>query len=530
MATTWYRGEVTGAATDRPGANKHDLGDGLYLTDRADVAYNYAGLRSTKEDDLPSVRYIEFDPNAKGRVLDLTAGPLREQWRAFEQQTIPSTPTLTNRDIMARGGGNYGNMFDGFLRANKIDISTYDMVIGPEYIRGGTQLCILSQSGQRSALANRIDAEMSVGMPVGSASTPGRMVAGFKPGSDGRSGVKMDAAGMNALAQGLHIVIRNGNTKVSLEKAGEKAMRAYLKAKPEIERMQLQYPEEPVQLNFFVRFQPGPNADFADSWIFDGFEYKLGGGFDGVIVQSVPREEGMIFSGMVPALRPRTKALQRAPERNNEPVYQGYLMARKGIEPPAQWPYIECFNVLNGSPMYDILTIVSLLAKDGFLTLMKNTLPSVPGIYNSRINLALYAVEGFGSGSKSFESYKSSFSKDFFALPQEQQNDIKEFFTKEKSSAIRDIVGRWRVCVDKWTWIYDFSSFASGAKVTWRDPFNGLNGAGTWKLAGNKIAVSWAPKSTSTDEWYLPIDPYAQHGKCFMKEGTFLLGAVKEGK
>jgi hypothetical protein len=33
-------------------------------------------------------------------------------------------------------------MFNGFVHENAIDIEAYDTVIGPEYVRGGNQICI----------------------------------------------------------------------------------------------------------------------------------------------------------------------------------------------------------------------------------------------------------------------------------------------------------------------------------------------------------------------------------------------------
>jgi hypothetical protein len=46
----------------------------------------------------------------------------------------------------------YGQYFNEFLRVNKLDLSAYDAVIAPQYVRGGKQLCILSHNGRGAKL------------------------------------------------------------------------------------------------------------------------------------------------------------------------------------------------------------------------------------------------------------------------------------------------------------------------------------------------------------------------------------------
>lgn len=339
-------------------------------------------------------------------------------------------------------------------------------------------------------------------------------------------GPNAKGAAIGALGQAAHVIIRNGLTQVSLEKAGQQAMNAYLAKKQQIETLQFENPEDMVELRFYFRFQPGVNPDFNDNYYFDGFTFSCGGaGSHGVLVATVPREQGQIFIGYLPALRPRTKALA-APATPSDPFYQLYMTARRGIDPPAMAPYAQCFNVLNSCSMPDMLKIVSLLAQDKFLTLMKNTLPSVSGVYSERIKLALYAVEGFGSGIQAFEYYKSNFSKDFFALPKDQQDSIEAFMTKKVSNAKQDIVGRWSTRVHKWVWTYDFNDTGG---VRWTDPFNGMTGTGSWKVNGSQIGVSWHGSKTR-DVWDLPINPAEQTGKVYMSEGTYNLKAAKVKK
>ena len=43
---TWFRGEGVGVAPNPAGKNLLDYGDGLYLSDKEDVALQYAKLRA----------------------------------------------------------------------------------------------------------------------------------------------------------------------------------------------------------------------------------------------------------------------------------------------------------------------------------------------------------------------------------------------------------------------------------------------------------------------------------------------------
>src|SRR6185437_11425674 len=79
----------------------------------------------------------------------------------------------------------------------------------------------------------------------------------------------------------------------------------------------------------------------------------------------------------------------------------------------------------------------------------------------------------------------------------------------------------WKVRVNYWTWIYTFSS--KGA-VSWRDPFNGQKGSGTWKKAGDKIVTRWQASKT-WEEWDVPISIQHATGRCHMAEGTYDLVA-----
>jgi hypothetical protein len=84
--------------------------------------------------------------------------------------------------------------------------------------------------------------------------------------------------------------------------------------------------------------------------------------------------------------------------------------------------------------------------------------------------------------------------------------------------------GRWGVRVSGWYWIYQFS--AEGG-VTWRDPYNGMTGSGTWKSAGSKLSLAWKGSKT-IETWDLPLSATAQTGQCQMEgEPLYALSAMR---
>lgn len=144
MAETWYRGEAEGVAPSRAGGDPHDFGDGLYFTSDLEVAKLYASTRASGKPELTRVYEVPIDPAQLGRVLDLTRNP---RWSQYMSQRIrPGGPT--NEQLIRMANENYGRFFEGFLQQESIDIGQYNAVIGPEFVRGGRQFCILMKNGQ----------------------------------------------------------------------------------------------------------------------------------------------------------------------------------------------------------------------------------------------------------------------------------------------------------------------------------------------------------------------------------------------
>jgi hypothetical protein len=157
---TWYRGEGAGVPPAKPGGHLHDLGDGMYLSDTEDVAWQYAKTRANKQASDYRVLEVTIDRQSLGRVLDLTTDP---RWSKFMRE--PMVPGSKNPALMksrwdyVRGQNElYGQFFKEFCRANSIDLRSYDAVIGPEYVRGGKQMVILHHDGQPTKLSLRIRA------------------------------------------------------------------------------------------------------------------------------------------------------------------------------------------------------------------------------------------------------------------------------------------------------------------------------------------------------------------------------------
>lgn len=145
---TWFRGEASGLGPARPGGAPHDLGDGLYLTDRSDVAQLYAETRAAGRATAGRVMSATFERRILGRVLDLTQDV---RWQRFLQTRTPSGQTFAQ--LIRAANENYGRLFDNFVQANNINLAEYDAILGPEFVRGGTQLCI-----RTPAIADRVRA------------------------------------------------------------------------------------------------------------------------------------------------------------------------------------------------------------------------------------------------------------------------------------------------------------------------------------------------------------------------------------
>src|SRR5262245_48324355 len=150
MPDIWYRGEGVGVPQSTPGSTPaHDLGDGMYLTDRLDVAKKYAEIRATS---IEGRRVYSVPVDLQGmRVLDLTTDP---RWQKFMEPVAPGLPS--NESLIRQANENYGKFFQSFVKKEKINLDEFDAVIGHEYVRGGKQVSILFKGSRPSSLQVRL--------------------------------------------------------------------------------------------------------------------------------------------------------------------------------------------------------------------------------------------------------------------------------------------------------------------------------------------------------------------------------------
>jgi len=90
------------------------------------------------------------------------------------------------------------------------------------------------------------------------------------------------------------------------------------------------------------------------------------------------------------------------------------------------------------------------------------------------------------------------------------------------ASADSNPVGNWNVTVDRWLWNYPLNADGS---VTWRDPFNGQNGAGKWEVGPGKISFTWF-NSKTTESWDVPRKPL-KGGETTMEGKAYDVNAVR---
>jgi hypothetical protein len=151
-----YRGTTYRFISGRS-RNIHDLGDGVYMTYDADLAVLYAQERrvaaQATDPGAPGiVLRVEAETSEMGRVLDFYYDrALRSDWETF----VARQP---GGDIVLRGGPAemYNGHFQNWLRSRGTSLDDFDVIIGPEYIRGGSQVCIRNE-GIAERLLNRAD-------------------------------------------------------------------------------------------------------------------------------------------------------------------------------------------------------------------------------------------------------------------------------------------------------------------------------------------------------------------------------------
>jgi len=143
---TLYRGTVYRFVRGRS-RQVHDLGDGVYMTFDSELAVRYAQERRVQVQALERgapgiVLRVEAEPSELGRVLDFYNNRgLRAEWESFLHHQAGG-------EFVLRGGPAemYNAHFENWLWTKGIAPEQFDVIIGPEYIRGGSQVCIRNEN------------------------------------------------------------------------------------------------------------------------------------------------------------------------------------------------------------------------------------------------------------------------------------------------------------------------------------------------------------------------------------------------
>lgn len=150
--STWYRGFAVGVPSVDDGKVVHDLGGGVYFTDTPDVAHQYASLRSGGNQAIERVVTGTVDPHSLGPVYDL-----REDAKFMEYYNHLRTTGPVS-------GERYRNLAESVLKTSGKKIEDFAVIIGPEGIRGGTQMVIRNPQTATSVISSMT--------PVAGGSTP----------------------------------------------------------------------------------------------------------------------------------------------------------------------------------------------------------------------------------------------------------------------------------------------------------------------------------------------------------------------
>jgi uncharacterized protein DUF4157 len=189
---TWLRGEAIGVEPAPAGSVLHDFGDGLYLTDSAGVAEQYAVTRAG-DNPLSARRFsVTLEPGRLGRVLDLTQDV---RWQAF-LNTRAFPEGMTNEQLIRMANENYSHLFEDFARSNNIRLEEYDAIKGPEFVRGGTQICIRNPQIQAQVRAALTDLPIST---AGSSATQAAAASAAEGGPEAAAAETAAAAAPQAL-------------------------------------------------------------------------------------------------------------------------------------------------------------------------------------------------------------------------------------------------------------------------------------------------------------------------------------------
>lgn len=180
-------------------------------------------------------------------------------------------------------------------------------------------------------------------------------------------------------------------------------------------------------------------------------------------------------------------------------------------------------HALNGSSMYDILRVLERCTDSKDFSVLRNVHDSVSGINHPRMYMAFATVYLRMATGQPLAALMQE--NHWSVVAESDRKDMMNFLGVDKpmSTLASELVGKWRVKVGRWTWLY---TFTDKHRVTWLDQGNGKSGSGKWKDMGDTVKTTWAPSKT-VEYWTLPLDLANQRGTALMAEGEFALSATK---
>ena len=152
---TWYRGFAVGVPPAADGGVVHDLGGGVYFTDSSATAKVYASLRSGGVQANERVITGTVDPHSLGAVIDF-----REDAQFMDLYNY----LLTTGPV---SGERYRGLVDGRLAQMGKSIEDFAVLIGPEGVRGGTQMCIRVPEDAASVVSAMVPLKSGGNTPSG---------------------------------------------------------------------------------------------------------------------------------------------------------------------------------------------------------------------------------------------------------------------------------------------------------------------------------------------------------------------------
>lgn len=507
-----YRGESSNNNPNvKPQDSVHDYGAGLYLTRDQGLAKQYAADRVTDVGGKPVI--LEGDVSL-GRTLTLGSDFDAFLDRPSAPKGLPPLPgTPTPRQQITKAPSTYRKYFNLYVEMNGINVAAYDSIEGPELHRGGTQICILNKGGKPSTLGQQAARSL---VPTDRA--PGSLGKAWQ-GPGGTPG--FNTSTITNIANAVELLQNYAQTWSMINEFAE-AWADFLDHEDDVRREQQLGPEYPVYVRFswIVHWENVPQMP--KQWEYLGLEIKNGGGGKPYAQWAGNARSYLMTIPQLVIGKPKPPPPQ-APGtwRDLFTTVMGALTTThtEGADPQ------RAARLLNGYAMYDVLPILSeLLRINGpmFNKVEQALYWSGTNVGTERLQIAFTAVRLKPNGPTAMTNFKVACPQ-AANLPKDQQENIAQFLEGSKP-ALASPAGEWNVRVGgKWHWIYKFDGYGN---VSWRDPYNGMNGKGTYYAGKEQMQITWL-HTMSRDYWKLPLDPQSQVGKAAMDEATYALTAVK---